>query len=306
LEMYRNGADAETQVNLNQATQSVLSILFGIAMDEEKVALDDKMLDYFPGIVITTDVKLKQRITLENLLAHTTGMDLRRWDVLSGPHEESDNWVQYALNIPLVSTPSQTCDMSSATSHILAGVLHQATGGDLLDYARSRLFSPLGIVDVGWDEVPPGIPRGDGGLMLTPRDMAKLGYLYLREGKWDAQQIVAADWVKKSTCQLMDDQHIDPNVNNVMCYDWFYANEDNGIWATHHPRFVAWGSQGQSIIGIPDKDIVLVTTGHTEIDDILMFVMADSFLVSSAMSDTALPPNPAAYAQLQEKVKQGR
>lgn len=307
LEVYRNQTNANTRSDVHQVTQSILSVLFGIAMDEQKVALDDKMLGYFPRTPITpTNLPRMQNITLENLLAHTTGMELRRWDVLTGPHEPTDDWARYALNIPLVGEPDQACDMSSMPSHILASALHRALGEDLLDYANARLFAPLGIHNVSWDIVPPYTRRGDSGLHLTPREMAKLGYLALSDGRWGDQQIVSADWMQRSTCQIIESQAIDPDADNVMCYDWFYASETNGMWATRHPRFMAWGSGGYSIIGIPSTDMVIVTTGHTPLDDIRMIVMADSFLVSSVISDTALPPNPEAYALLQEQIKQSK
>jgi hypothetical protein len=66
------------------------------------------------------------------------------------------------------------------------------------DYANTRLFQPLGI-KVIWPKDPQGVYYGFSEINMTPRDMAKFGYLYLNRGVWDGKQLVPADWVKEST-----------------------------------------------------------------------------------------------------------
>ena len=67
------------------------------------------------------------------------------------------------------------------------------------DFASQYLFKLLGITNVDWETDATGIPIGGWGLQLTPRYMAKLGYLYLQDGQWDGQQIVSAKWVENAT-----------------------------------------------------------------------------------------------------------
>ena len=69
--------------------------------------------------------------------------------------------------------------------------MQQATGMTALDFARRYLFEPLGIQDVLWRTDPQGFSRGSEGIYLHPRDMAKLGYLWLNRGAWDGKQIVS-------------------------------------------------------------------------------------------------------------------
>jgi CubicO group peptidase (beta-lactamase class C family) len=68
-----------------------------------------------------------------------------------------------------------------------------------LEFAQEQLFGPLGVSDVIWTPGPQGNNRGWGEMKLTPHDMAKLGYLFLKEGLWDGQQVVSAAWVKAAT-----------------------------------------------------------------------------------------------------------
>ena len=121
------------------------------------------------------------------------------------------------------------------------------------DFAEQYLFRPLGIKDAKWMTDPDGIPYGAGGFPLTPRDMAKLGYLYLRNGLWDGKQIVSAEWVQKSTQKHSD---VPVNTHFGYGYHWFTWNTMDG--------YAALGSGGQIILVIPKYDLVIVTTAHTE------------------------------------------
>lgn len=69
-----------------------------------------------------------------------------------------------------------------------------------LNYAKGRLFKPLGIYNVTiWPGDPQGNNNGGGDLHLTPHDMAKLGYLYLNKGTWGGKQVVPAALVSRTT-----------------------------------------------------------------------------------------------------------
>ena len=81
----------------------------------------------------------------------------------------------------------------------MAAVLERATKMPLEDYARMKLFEPLGITDVEWMGDLAGMPAAASGLRLRPRDLAKFGSLYLHGGKWNGKQVIPADWVDTST-----------------------------------------------------------------------------------------------------------
>ena len=103
-----------------------------------------------------------------------------------------------------VQPPDQGFLYSSAGSHLLSAILRQAVGRSVLDYARQKLFAPLGIDTVpaaepvaapenlpayekagfAWPVDPQGVHDGGGGQKLTARDLAKLGQLWLDAGRW--------------------------------------------------------------------------------------------------------------------------
>ena len=115
------------------------------------------------------------------------------------------------------------------------------------DYARERLFGPLGITRVRWNIGRDGRNIGGWGLNLTPRDMAKLGLLYLHGGAWDGRQIVPAEWVRASLTPRVD---VAPG--KQYGYQWWLYDT--------HGAYTALGHGGQTIFVIPDLDVIVVTT----------------------------------------------
>jgi CubicO group peptidase (beta-lactamase class C family) len=73
-----------------------------------------------------------------------------------------------------------------------------------LEYAKAKLFGPLGINDLYWQQDPQGISNGGYGLYLQPRDMAKIGYLYLRDGVWEGQELLPPAWIDKVSHATID------------------------------------------------------------------------------------------------------
>jgi CubicO group peptidase (beta-lactamase class C family) len=148
----------------------------------------------------------------------------------------------------------------SGCSHLLSAIIQKQTGMNTRDFAQGELFEPLGIRDAVWSTDSTGIPIGGWGLQLTPREMAKLGYLYLNGGVWDGRRIVSAEWVKTAT-----QKHTGTDSDLGYGYQW---------WT--YPRWGAYaglGRYGQTIFVIPDLSLIVVTTaaleGHDPIFDLI-------------------------------------
>jgi CubicO group peptidase (beta-lactamase class C family) len=106
-------------------------------------------------------------------------------------------WVQYILDRPMQSAPGDEFNYNSGNQHLLSAILTKLTGMSTLEYAKAKLFAPLGINDLDWWRDPQGITIGGFGLFLQPRDMAKIGYLYLRNGAWEGKQLLPPAWIDK-------------------------------------------------------------------------------------------------------------
>lgn len=234
---------------LNSCTKSFLSTLVGIAIDRGHiVGVDEPVVSYFPEWVI--DDPRKQRITIGHLLSMASGI---RWpqygpDNISDRMTGSPNWVEFILAQPMAAEPGKHINYSNGDSHLIAAILHHATG-DVLEFASTNLFAPLSIDDVRWDRDPQGINIGSATLYLRPRDMAKLGQLVLNHGHWNGTSVVSPKWLQQATSS-----HVKMPSNQLTDYGYYWwLYPDHGL-------IEAWGGAGQRIAIFPDRNVVVVIT----------------------------------------------
>ena len=277
-------------------TKSIMSALIGIAVDRGEIkSVAQPVLGFFPDKTVANVDAHKRAMTLKHLLTMTAGFDCKDnyrhgWDGLK-EMQKSPDWAQNVLDLPMAQAPGTGFVYCNGVSFLLSAILQKATGMTALDYAKKRLFGPLGITDVIWPETPRGVSVGYGGILLTPHDMAKFGLLYLNKGKWDGRQIVAEAWVKASTRW-----HVDATLFGHYGYQWW--NDGTGY-------YVGVGYRGQFIFVVPDKNLVAVFTGDLE----GMTFNAPSnllikFVLPAVQADTALTANPSRNRALGAVVEQ--
>jgi CubicO group peptidase (beta-lactamase class C family) len=203
--------------------------------------------------------------------------------------ESSPDWVKFILDRPMSSAPGEVFNYNSGNTHLLSAILTKLTGMSTLDYAKAKLFGPLGINRVSWWHDPQGIWNGGYGLYLQPRDMAKIGYLYLRKGVWEGKQLLPAVWIDKVNHATVD-MHTAWEPTLRYC-DLFWALPDKHV-------YMAVGYQGQVIMVFPDLDVVAVTTGRHGCP---LSKFADS-ISRAAKSDASLPADAAGAKLLANKI----
>ena len=257
-------------------TKSVVSTLMGIALDEGYLeSLDQRVLDLFPNRTVENLDAWKGEMTLRDLLTMTAGFDARdsylyNWEGLELMHEAEDA-IQYVLDLPMAEEPGTRFEYTNGVSHLLSCIITETTNMTALEFARERLFSPLGITDVEWRTDPKGNNWGYSGLYLTPHDMAKIGYLFLKGGEWDGEQIVSYEWVEEATSvhfhagTLLDDYG----------FQW---------WVSPRGYYSAIGYMGQFIHVVPDLDLVVVTTGHVEEDFDRIQSLLEAYVIPAVIS----------------------
>jgi CubicO group peptidase (beta-lactamase class C family) len=141
-------------------------------------------------------------------------------------------------------------------TQLLGTIVQRASGQPLAEYARTVLFGPLGIEDIEWLGDLAGVPSAASGLRLRPRDLAKIGSLYLHGGKWRDRQIVAAAWISESTRRHLS---LRPGVSafgtHGSGYQWWHTCCRTG-WGTFETR-TAIGNGQQRIYIVPALDLVV-------------------------------------------------
>ena len=196
---------AESKHDLRSVTKSVVSALIGIAHGEGKIpSLDQPIIKWFPEYP-ELDTPERRRVTLAHALSMTSGFDWNEDIPYSDPRNDEIRMtrdsepLKYALARPFVVEPGSDFKYNGGLTQVVAAVLVRATKMSLQDYARVKLFEPLGITDVEWVGNLAGMPAAASGLRLRARDLAKFGSLYLNGGKWNGKQVIPANWIELST-----------------------------------------------------------------------------------------------------------
>lgn len=164
-----------------------MTTLIAIVAEQGKLNLDAPVLSFFPDRTIANRDARKERVTVRHLANMANGMESVCFANDEGTLNEmtaSPDWVQFALDCKMTSEPGYTFCYDSPGMHLLSAILQKATGMTTLEFARQNLFGPLGIRDVIWLTDPQGYTHGWSDLYLHPRDVAKLGYLWLNKGTW--------------------------------------------------------------------------------------------------------------------------
>jgi CubicO group peptidase (beta-lactamase class C family) len=207
LEGYRHPFEADSLHTIMSCTKSVISALVGIAIAQGSLrGPDQRVAEFFPDWDISVPDHAKRDVTIGNLLTMSGGFE---WpggmrETAAQEMVRSPNWVRFALDRPLRDVPGRTFVYDSGGSHLLSAIVQHATGMPAQSFAKTHLFSSLGITDWSWDSDPQGITQGFMGLALRLRDMAKFGYLYLNHGLWENRQVVPATWVSDSVRKQID------------------------------------------------------------------------------------------------------
>jgi CubicO group peptidase (beta-lactamase class C family) len=260
------------------ATKSFTSALIGIAIAQGYISgVDETLLSFFPEYDDIENLdERKESITLENVLTMTAGFT---WDELSTPYRdnegnpnlendlakmgESDDWIRHMLNLPMSDDPGTEWNYNSGGSHLLSGILQKGSNQSLEDFAEDNLFSTLGITNWKWESDPNEITTGGWGLSLHPVDMAMFGYLFLKNGLLNGEQIVSENWVNISTAKHIEIIDIESGSHNSdYGYQWWRILPRNS-----RNFYFALGNGGQFIIILPDLNMVVVMTAENSAED---------------------------------------
>lgn len=293
LEAYRYPYTWTDLQTVYSVTKSVASMLVGIAIDKGYMeGLDHSLVNLFPDYILANRDAKKDAVTLRHLLTMSAGFN---WpggmdEPLLGDMMDSDHWVQFMLDRPMLYEPGQQFTYNSGVSNLLMAAVREATEAPAIEFAQAYLFAPLGIETFKWADDRRGYHLGGFGLQLMPRDMAKLGYLYLNKGQWDGQQIVSEAWVEASTKKQINASPIAPGYG----YQW---------WVSNKGYYMANGYGGQYIIVDPASNLVAVFTSSLPIGQFHQpEVMLETFIRPAIESDTALTENADALEMLEESV----
>lgn len=261
LDEYFYGYGPQDLHPVHSITKSVFSILFGIARDKGLLEPRQKLYFFFPEYRAKTgwDPR-KDRVTLESLLTMKGGFACNDWEnskACSWDMVDSSDWLHFALSRPLDQAPGRQFAYCGACLTPLSSLVARKSGVGVMDFANANLFEPLGIQEAAWMAGPGGVTPVSFGLSLRPRDLAKLGWLVLKEGKWEGKRVVSQDWIRRSTAVHVPRKQTGKEADYG--YLWWERDE---AWKGKKIRVIeGWGVGGQHLFIAPRLQMVCVITG---------------------------------------------
>lgn len=278
----------ETDHYLASVSKSITSVLFGIAVKEGMVEnIHDRVVDVMPEYdsILTND---KSAITLEHLLTMTAGLS---WDESSSSYEDpsndvtalfmSEDPIEYILSLPLLDQPGEEFLYNSGATNVLGAYIQKVAGMSLLDFGNQYLFDPLEIDGGLWERLPGGNFFASGGIYLRPRELAKIGYLFLNNGYWEDQQIITKDWIEASVTEHVQTYGRTLHMAHAYGYQWWM--QDYTVSRTNYHSFMAAGWGDQYLIVFPEQDLMVVFNGGNfqSSGSISYFELIEAYIIPS-------------------------
>ena len=250
---------------LHSVSKTFTATAVGLAIADGKMALTDKVVDYFPDKLPAQVSSNLKAMTVRDLLTMSCGHDVE--PSFRGAQQD---WVTAFLAHPVIHEPGKFYLYNSLGTYMLSAIVQKVTGEKVVDYLTPRLFNPLHISKPRWEESPQGINCGGWGLYLKTEDLAKMGQLLLQKGEWNGKQLIPAEWVAEMSKKQVESINPGTRIEEAEAKgmtketsDWMQGYGYQ-MWRCRPGCFRADGARGQYIIVVPDKNAVIAITSNVE------------------------------------------
>lgn len=278
----------ETDHFLASISKSITSVLFGVALKEGFIDnINDKVIDIFPEYKdIMTGAKAE--ITVKQLLTMSSGL---AWDEHSASYGDpandvtamfaADDPIAYALSRPLLYSPGTQFLYNSGGTNVLGAIIQKYSGKSLLEFGNEYLFDPLNIQGGLWQRLSPDYYFAAGGVFLRPRELAKIGYLFLNDGHWGEKQIITPEWISESVKKHIATQGRTLLLPHGYGYQWWLEDfQANGH--TYNSFLAAgWGDQYMFIFPVEELMIVFNGGNYLRSGSISPFSLVENYILAS-------------------------
>jgi CubicO group peptidase (beta-lactamase class C family) len=268
-------------------SKSFTSTAIGLAVAEGLLTVDDLLLSFFPEEAPANADANLNAMRVRHVLSMATGHDQDTSDRVFSKR----NWVKAFLSLPVEHEPGTHFVYNTAATYMLSAIIQKLTGQTLLDYLEPRLFQPLGIQGAAWETCPMGINTGGYGLSIKTEDIARFGQLYLQQGVWNGQRLIAEDWVAEATSkQIVNGDNLESDWNQGYGYQF---------WRCRHNAYRGDGAFGQFCLVLPEQDAVLAITAGTDDMQGVLNIIWETLLPAMG---PALSPDPQGCEHLARRL----
>jgi len=256
-ESYYDGYDKNKISNSFSMAKTVLSVITGIAEKNGKIGTEESVNKYIPEFVSEKDKALK----IKHLLTMTSGMNFKEsygnpFGFMAKAYYGTD-LRDLTKGYALEKEPGTEHSYLGGNNLLLSFTLEKAIGEKVGDYGSRMLWEKLGMEnDAKWIlDHEDGDEKTFTGIYATARDFAKIGKLYMNNGKMYGEQIVDSAYVVKSVAPL-NIKDVDGQNTDYYGYSWWLLNYKG------HKVFYMRGILGQYVLCVPDKDLIVTRLGQ--------------------------------------------
>ena len=184
--------------NGHSTTKFFIATAIGILCDRGLLSTDTTIGSVFPDCLKPRGYDPGwDKVTVRDALRHKTGMEEVPYGV---DNDESapligDDFLGYVLSLKLTHAPGTFYRYSDAAYYLLSRVIAQVTGETADVFLKKNVFDPLGFRQWAMAKCPQGHPIAGGGFFARADDVAKLGYAYALNGRYEDQQIISERWI---------------------------------------------------------------------------------------------------------------
>ena len=256
-ELFHAGI-VDTNQNIRSITKSVLSMLTGMALEQNLLDSVDQKIAPFMQKISEAYESRHADLTIRHLLTMSSGFPWSELDASAtdyGKWASAANQVDYVLSLPFIHPIGQTFTYNSGASHLLSVILTEVSGKTTREFANRYLFDPLDISPGTWSKDKQDYYNGSSTLRLGPHALLKIGLLFMNGGRYNGQQLVSEEWVSLST-----QNHI--TTNNAVPFGpgygfLWWTGSQNG-----HDYYFANGWGGQFIVNVPNLSLTVVAQSN--------------------------------------------
>jgi CubicO group peptidase (beta-lactamase class C family) len=272
-DLGRVAFNADTLHDMRSVSKSVVGLLYGIAHASGEVPSPEaSLLDAFPEYGDLKNDPARREWKVHHALSMTMGTD---WDELSVPYTDPTNSeiamdmapdrYRYVLGLPVVLPPGTRYIYNGGATALLARMIAKGSGKSLHQFARERLFDPIGAGSTEWLEDQKGEPYAASGLRMAPRDLSRIGLVMLSNGSWGGKAVLPASWISRCTTPVVD-------IDEMRRYGYHWYLGSFSYLVPTAPRWdrnrlqrswSAIGNGGQRLYVFPDLQLsIAITAGN--------------------------------------------
>lgn len=294
VEGYYAPYKRETLHRTFSISKSVTALAIGILISDGKLSLSDSLISYFPEKLPAHPHPWITEMTIRDLL-------MMRTCHAATTYKGADDWVGSFFQTTPTHKPGSIFHYDTSAAHVLAALVEKLSGMSLLSFLKQRIPELSLSADSYMLTDPNGVSMGGSGLVATPTDMLKIGYLLLHKGKTNGRQIITEAFLNEATSCLTETRVTGPIPSEACGYGYM-------IWINEKGGYVCYGMGGQFIMVFPDKEMIFVTTADTQGIAGGNQLIYDSFYKN--IYDTMLPCDLAGekanedYLKLQKKLQE--